>query len=203
MQVHHYKCDLKMNKYYNQIDEANTNRLKCLFKAIEIGDVGVVQAIVNDRVGVNPNDYSRRRGELSVFEHACACCKNIRIFDILLRAMEPNENVLNVQSKYSGETPLILAVKWNNKCKIIKYLIQKGADPRITDADGWNALNYASLSNYDVDRLKIVDVITNSLKEWKKRENNAAVKIQSLQRGRRDRERVKQRIRKTINYREK
>lgn len=190
-----------MNKHYNyQIDEVNvnTNVLNSLFKAIETGNVEGVQTIVHGRPDLNlqntaqgRSDSSWRRGDLSVFEHACTCCKNIRVFDILLNAMAPKENILNIKAKCSGETPLILAVKWNNSCLVIKYLLEQGADPRIMDADGWNALDYAYLSNYDINRLKIVDIITNSLNEWRKRESNAATKIQSLQRGRRDREKIK------------
>jgi ankyrin repeat protein len=56
------------------------------------------------------------------------------------------ENGTKVNKKINGLTPLMYAARYN-KVQIIEYLLQKGADREIKDANGFTALNYAELSN--------------------------------------------------------
>ena len=56
------------------------------------------------------------------------------------------ESGTKVNKKINGLTPLMYAARYN-KVQIIEYLLQKGADCEIKDANGFTALNYAELSN--------------------------------------------------------
>jgi ankyrin repeat protein len=56
------------------------------------------------------------------------------------------ESGTKVNKKLNGLTPLMYAARYN-KVEIIKYLLQKGADCKIKDSQGFTALNYAELSN--------------------------------------------------------
>lgn len=52
----------------------------------------------------------------------------------------------DVNEKSNGMTPLMLAARYN-QCDIIKLLIEKGANLKVTDDKGNNALKYAENSN--------------------------------------------------------
>ncbi|WP_136666776.1 ankyrin repeat domain-containing protein [Flavobacterium sp. H122] len=52
---------------------------------------------------------------------------------------------VNVNETSNGLTPLMLAARFNN-VEIVKLLLQKGADRKIRDEKGYDALKYAEMS---------------------------------------------------------
>ncbi|SFW68493.1 ankyrin repeat domain-containing protein [Cellulophaga fucicola] len=52
----------------------------------------------------------------------------------------------NEKSVATGMTPLMYAARYNN-VKLLKLLIENGADTTVTSKIGYNALGYAKLSN--------------------------------------------------------
>ena len=62
-------------------------------------------------------------------------------FTFLKSGAESNE-----KSVATGMTPLMYAARYNN-VKLLKLLIENGADATVTSKIGYNALGYAKLSN--------------------------------------------------------
>lgn len=179
------------------VDDARIERNTFFFKAIGKGDFGVVKAMLSNGFDLDTtildDGQRRRKRSINALQYACIYCKNVRVFEILLNA--PDNINVNHRMEHTGETSLVLATKWDNHFKVIQVLLKHGADPRIKDFDGWTALDYAMLSNYDVNRIKIVELLKKCLNVWKQKEEQAATKIQALGRGRRDRKRVTEMVR--------
>ncbi|KGO91987.1 ankyrin repeat domain-containing protein [Flavobacterium subsaxonicum] len=53
---------------------------------------------------------------------------------------------IDVNEKSNGMTPLMIAARYN-QVEIIKLLLEKGANLKLTDEKGLSALRYAELSN--------------------------------------------------------
>jgi len=53
---------------------------------------------------------------------------------------------IDVNEKSNGMTPLMIAARYN-QVEIIKLLLEKGANLKLTDEKGMSALKYAELSN--------------------------------------------------------
>jgi ankyrin repeat protein len=51
----------------------------------------------------------------------------------------------NVNEEANGMTPLMFAARYN-KVEILKYLLEKGADKKLKDENGFTALKYAENS---------------------------------------------------------
>ena len=101
---------------------------------------------------------SRKDDRVPPLHVACVHTENLQIFETLLKA-PGGRQVLNMQpANCQSSSPLILAAKWN-RLKVIKYLLDKGADATLEDDDGWTALKYASQSNYDYVRLNVAGLI--------------------------------------------
>ena len=78
-----------------------------------------------------------------------------RTYDPLCIAISKSDNVTakkiieygaDVNERYNGMTPLMIASRYNN-VEMIKILLQKGADISAKDERGNTALKYAELSN--------------------------------------------------------
>lgn len=57
------------------------------------------------------------------------------------RMLNENPNWVNAKDA-AGRTPLMNAVKGGHE-RIVKLLLERGADPRVTGASNWNALHEA------------------------------------------------------------
>jgi hypothetical protein len=103
-----------------------------LFEAIELGDKGLINTLLQKGENVNATLES---GETPLF--AAVRSKNLDITKLLL---EKGAKV-NVADR-SGETPLMLAARTGN-LEIAKLLLDKGAEINARDVDQYTALSYA------------------------------------------------------------
>ena len=81
-----------------------------------------------DKAGENPLHYAARSGRLQQ-------CQS-------LLELSLSSNMLDVQSKGKGDTPLILAVCWGFS-EVAHLLKEAGADTTKTTRNGWNAERWA------------------------------------------------------------
>ena len=71
----------------------------------------------------------------------------------------------DVNEQSNGKTPLMYAARYN-KVEIIKILLNNGANPKTKDSQGFNALEYAKLSNA-VEAITFLKSINESEKKIK------------------------------------
>jgi hypothetical protein len=106
------------------------------FHAIRNGQIEIVKTMIGNGFDVNKSitdqEQRKRKRRINALQYACIYCDNVHIFDILVNATKHKNNI-NQQMKYSGETLLILATKWDNKFKIIQYLINHSCFVSSTD----------------------------------------------------------------------
>jgi len=102
------------------------------------GQLEAVKILLKAGANVNARDHAR--------ETALHWAAHRGETEIALLLLKHHASV-NAQDEF-GETPLILAAMAGDKA-VVKALLRAGANRKLTDVDGWNAIRMAKQNKYD------------------------------------------------------
>jgi ankyrin repeat protein len=121
--------------------------------------------------GLGPNRFSNLPGEWTALMKLCAGYKTSIAEIKWLLEVGANPNARD----HLGWTPLMIA-SWKREIEFVKALVTRGADIHAVNSDGMNALDLAmasrdldlfnkkkNASSFEVDKLEIVDYLSNEL----------------------------------------
>jgi ankyrin repeat protein len=120
-----------------------------LVSAIEHSDLERVRLLLK-----NGADISSARGEdgMNAFHVASRYAKTTDLIDVILETGKFDINGVD----NDGRTPLHWAIMGTNLETIAHHLIQKGADPTITDKEGNTALHFAALHAKTIETITLI-----------------------------------------------
>ena len=110
------------------------------FKAVQANDLEQLTSVIS-KVDINAITISTHRGRLTLLDNAVVDSSPDVVALLLDNGADPNH-----QGPFRDSTPLHRVVYYRDETpdtiEIIKLLIEHGADPRITDADGKTPIDY-------------------------------------------------------------
>jgi ankyrin repeat protein len=102
------------------------------------GQLEIAKILLKSGANVDARDHARKTAL-----HWAAHRGETEIALLLLN----HHAAVNVQDEF-GETPLILAAMAGDRT-VVKALLRAGANRKLTDVDGWNAIRMAKQNKYD------------------------------------------------------
>ena len=137
--------------------DPNNSDYSALMEAVVHDKPDIVEMLL--KAGADPNTQDNIRIS------ALHLCSNKRSKYECFKALMKYDVNINIQNR-GGQTPLHWAVNWNNS-KVVKDLIEAGADPFIVDDMGHIPLDKAGTNNFVKSSLESTYII-NELKQYMK-----------------------------------
>lgn len=159
----------KIQEFYNAEDENSKKMILIHNYIIEDGDLSKVKTVLKyypeylDKNGYLLFELNEEDGieyeEAFGYSPLLACCAYSPRTKIAKFLIESKANV-NFISTLDQATPLIYASQENN-LRLVKLLIEYGANPNLTPIDGKNALMAACIQNNWRDNLELIRFLIN------------------------------------------
>lgn len=130
-------CGLNFIQWVVQRVPSPNFKTSLLFKSCYHDNLEATQWLIAHGADIHAIDS---RG-CSIFHHLARGCKDIQIFEELLKHDQAMD--VNQKNKYRGSTPLMDACD-NGKTEAVQWLIAHHADIHATDFNGRTALHYAA-----------------------------------------------------------
>ncbi|CAB0038129.1 unnamed protein product [Trichogramma brassicae] len=100
------------------------------------------------RSGINPNSTNAKG--MTPLHSICSRYKDNDLVKIFFKIIDKTQQTVQVDARDNlGNTPLLLALAHGNKTAA-KFLLNRGADPKLSNAKGWTSLHFIyKRSSYD------------------------------------------------------
>ena len=125
--------------YGADIDHQTQNGVDCAYLAAQFNNLKILKLILP----TNPHLVSRRVHKGLTILHTAAY---YGYYEVLKYILEQNNNSVNDKENYFKSTPLRSAIQYNGDLKMVKLLINSGADPQLL-SDGKTPLQIARENN--------------------------------------------------------
>uniref|UniRef100_A0ABD2XC20 Uncharacterized protein n=1 Tax=Trichogramma kaykai TaxID=54128 RepID=A0ABD2XC20_9HYME len=99
------------------------------------------------RSGINPNSTNKQG--MTPLHSICNGYKNDDLVKIFFKIIDKTQQTVQVDARDNlGNTPLLLALDQGSKTAV-KFLLRRGADPKLSNAKGWTSLHFIYNRSYN------------------------------------------------------